>query len=475
MKLYKKINDNPSIVWVNEEVVTQRIDADYYHVNHIQTKKSEIPMFKISKYCTLSKKRFNPKKYDKKHFKYIDISNVNIQSGVFEYTTLNIDNAPSRARKRVNKNDIIVSTVRPNRNAVSIINVEDDELVVSTGFAVLECKRNIDNYYLFTVLKTDNVVGQLVRKTSGGLYPAISEQDILDINIPIPSPEIQKYVGDKVRKAEELREEAKRLNTLCEEKMKAIFNVKEDELLFNNNAGNASLEYSNYPIINFVIAKNINDRIDPKAYHPELYNTLKKLKKSGIKTEKLRNLLKNYATGKSSSEYLENGIPILMTKNIKNSYIDWNCKYVSKKSVNDDDLVKKEDVLITTYGGPSIGKVDIKFEENEAIFDYTIMKMRFEESCNPYFMTLLLRSKYIQNQLRYIIKGTTGITFVIPNEILNILIPVVDIGIQSEIGLLFEKSLGCIKMSKQLIQEAKQEVEDLVEGNFDMSKIKVNN
>ena len=29
--------------------------------------------------------------------------------------------------------------------------------------------------------------------------------------------------------------------------------------------------------------------------------------------------------------------------------------------------------------------------------------------------------------------------------------------------------------SKQLIQEAKQDVEDLIEGNFDMSKVKANN
>jgi type I restriction enzyme S subunit len=228
LKLYRKISDNPSVVWINEEVVTERIDANYYHVSHIQLNKSKIPMLKISTYCSLSKKRFNPNKYDKEYLKYIDISNVNINTGVFEHQLININEAPSRARKKVSKNDIIVSTVRPNRNAVSIINIEDEDLVASTGFAVIECKKNIDNYFLFAVLKTDNSVSQLVRKTSGGLYPAISEQDVMEIEIPIPSPEIQKYIGDKVRKAEELRDEAKKKRNEIEKNFLKMIGLKEE-------------------------------------------------------------------------------------------------------------------------------------------------------------------------------------------------------------------------------------------------------
>ena len=137
-------------------------------------------------------------------------------------------------------------------------------------------------------------------------------------------------------------------------------------------------------------------------------------------------------------------------------------------------MVNKEELLITTYGGPSIGKVDILFEEKLCTFDYTILKMKFNESCNPYFMTMLLRSKFIQNQIRYLIKGTTGITFVIPNEILDIYIPIINKETQDKIGEVYKKSLDNIKTSKILIQQAKQDIEDLIEGNFDMSKINEN-
>lgn len=52
-----------------------------------------------------------------------------------------------------------------------------------------------------------------------------------------------------------------------------------------------------------------------------------------------------------------------MIKNIKNNTINWDCKEVDGNSINQSDMVNKEDLLITIYGGPSIGKVDIIFEE----------------------------------------------------------------------------------------------------------------
>jgi len=54
-------------------------------------------------------------------------------------------------------------------------------------------------------------------------------------------------------------------------------------------------------------------------------------------------------------------------------------------------------------------------------------------------------------------------------------IPLIDIDIQLIIEEKIARYKNKINKSKQLIQEAKQDVEDLIEGNFDMSKIKVNN
>ena len=387
MKLYKKVNDNPSIVWINEEVVTQRIDADYYHVNHIQKKKSDILMFKISGYCTLSKKRFNPGKYDKQHFKYIDISNVNINTGVFEYQTLNINNAPSRARRKVNKNDIIVSTVRPNRNAVSIINVEDDELVASTGFAVLECKRNIDNYYLFAVLKTDNIVSQLVRKTSGGLYPAISEQDVLDIEIPFPCPEIQKYIGDKVRKAEELREEAKRLKNKFEKNFLRVIGIKE-EILFPEE------KYRWASINELQTISMMSEYYKSKYLVIERILSRKDLRVESIK--KASSFIDEGSTpaSKHPKKYYDEGQLFIRGGDIQRNLIEFD--KVARVTIDDYKRLPKGpffggDVLLTMRGNYGFSAV-VPENINEFKVNPTIAVIRPKDYVNAYYLAAYLNS-----------------------------------------------------------------------------------
>ena len=466
MELFRKISDNPSIVWINGEVVAERIDADYYHANHIQLNKSKIPMFKISTYCSLSKKRFNPNKYNKEYFKYIDISNVNNNTGVFEYQLVNINEAPSRARKKVSKNDIIISTVRPNRNAVAIINIEDDELVVSTGFAVIECKKNIDSYYLFAVLKTSNSIGQLVRKTSGGLYPAVSEQDVMEIEIPIPSPEIQKYIGDKVRKAEELREEAKRLKKEAEGIIykELNFGSLEDKLKIINN------KYT------WVGLHNLGIRIDSKYYNEKVLR-IKDYFNKHYETIKLKECLQYCSRGKSFAESSEDGIILIKTKNLNNSFINYERNFVYEKEVNNNLILKEKDLIFASMGVGSLGKIDMYYpSEEKATIDGTLMLLRFksDSKLKPEYVMEFLRTHIGQKLIYQNVVGSTGIISISVDDLINIDIPYIDDEKQEKISNFTNKYLTDIYASKRLIQEAKQDVEDLIEGNFDMSKVKAN-
>src|SRR5450759_6026500 len=60
--------------------------------------------------------------------KYIDISNVN-EKGIISLTaieSLEYEEAPSRARRIIKKGDVIVSSVRPNLQAIAFIDLDDD-------------------------------------------------------------------------------------------------------------------------------------------------------------------------------------------------------------------------------------------------------------------------------------------------------------------------------------------------------------
>ena len=457
MELFRKISDNPSIVWINGEVVAERIDADYYHANHIQLNKSKIPMFKISTYCYLSKKRFNPNKYNKEYFKYIDISNVDNNTGVFEYQLVNINEAPSRARKKVSKNDIIISTVRPNRNAVAIVNIEDDELVVSTGFAVIECKKNIDSYYLFAVLKTSNSIGQLVRKTSGGLYPAVSEQDVMEIEIPIPSPEIQKYIGDKVRKAEELREEAKRLKKEAEEILNKELNLKDVEFY---------IKQANNKKYSWTESIEIEDRIDSEFYKPK-YRYLSKL-------NNMSELSYYYKISKKRiNKNIDRKIKYIDLSSVNNIIepSDFNTKELPSRA---QFLVKEGNLIISTLKGSN--KISIIPEHlNDSVCSTGFIVIASKSHLTTEYLYLVFSNKVFNMQIeRY---STGSIMSGVNHDNFNkMLIPVIsNKQIIDTITNKIRKHFRLLYYSKQLIQEAKQDVEDLIEGNFDMSKVKANN
>lgn len=119
---------------------------------------------------------------------YIDISSIdNKTKCISSYTKIPAKKAPSRAKQILKLNDILVSTVRPNLNAVAINTLEEDTVVVgSTGYCVLRSTEKIENKYLFYFCQSPTFIGQLVKRAKGASYPAVSNADVKNIKIPLP-------------------------------------------------------------------------------------------------------------------------------------------------------------------------------------------------------------------------------------------------------------------------------------------------
>ncbi len=73
-------------------------------------------------------------------FRYLDISSVGTGTLLERPREMPFAKSPSRARRIVQEGDTIVSTVRTYLKAVLFIEGVDDDLVCSTGFAVLTPK-----------------------------------------------------------------------------------------------------------------------------------------------------------------------------------------------------------------------------------------------------------------------------------------------------------------------------------------------
>jgi type I restriction enzyme S subunit len=118
-------------------------------------------------------------------FYYIDLASVD--KGVIKFPKDKIlyDKAPSRAKRVLTKNDILFSTVRPNLGGHAIFNLESDEYICSTGFAV----------FIYKYLLTSKVSGYINSLLTGSNYPAINASDLTNLKLLLPPlPEQHKIV-----------------------------------------------------------------------------------------------------------------------------------------------------------------------------------------------------------------------------------------------------------------------------------------
>ena len=120
--------------------------------------------------------------------KYVDIASVSTGS-IDSWIEYKFNEAPGRAKRILKHGDIIWSCVRPNRKSYSLIWNPINNLIGSTGFAVITPK-NIPSSYLYYSVSTDLFVGYLSNLASGAAYPAVTSKVFENYDILVPSKEL---------------------------------------------------------------------------------------------------------------------------------------------------------------------------------------------------------------------------------------------------------------------------------------------
>ena len=156
------------------------------------------------KWCRLSSLTYNwGQKTPDKTFCYIDVGSINNISH-----TLNIENAvveakdaSSRAKKIVQKGDVIFATIRPYLKNICIIDRDFPyDPIVSTAFAVMHCTTGLLNRYLYYYLLSPTFMrfANASDKSKGVAYPAIGEKNFFNGIIALPPLAEQKRIVAKI-------------------------------------------------------------------------------------------------------------------------------------------------------------------------------------------------------------------------------------------------------------------------------------
>ena len=171
--------------------------------------------------------KWDPRKSGDGTITYIDLSSVDRDTKVVsEPSVIEAADAPSRARQLVASGDVLVSTVRPNLNAVAVVPPELDGATASTGFSVLRAvEGKLDSTYLFHWAIAPAFVADMVRKATGASYPAVSDKIVKASRIPLPPIEEQRRIAAVLDAADELRAKRRHGLRLVRELENAMFAV----------------------------------------------------------------------------------------------------------------------------------------------------------------------------------------------------------------------------------------------------------
>ncbi|MEM7600143.1 MAG: restriction endonuclease subunit S [Verrucomicrobiota bacterium] len=128
---------------------------------------------------------------------YVDISSVDLVEGIKKVEQLTFEEAPSRARRIVKDGDTIISTVRTYLKAIAAIEDPPENMIVSTGFAVIRPLEFVYRRYLGYALQGVGFVDRVVANSTGVSYPAINPSTLVTIAITYPDEfDEQKQIAD---------------------------------------------------------------------------------------------------------------------------------------------------------------------------------------------------------------------------------------------------------------------------------------
>jgi restriction endonuclease S subunit len=189
-----------------------RYDSEYF-----QPKYTEI-IKKIEKYeggwdfvrdaLNFKDKNYTPKANQK--YKYLALSNISSQGYIQDYQEEFGKNLPSRARRKINTNDLIISSIEGSLSSCALIEEEFDNSICSTGFFVLNSQK-INSETLLILFKSLVIQELLQRGSKGTILTAISKTELELIKIPLIKESIQNQIAKKIQESHRLRKESKSL------------------------------------------------------------------------------------------------------------------------------------------------------------------------------------------------------------------------------------------------------------------------
>lgn len=363
---------------------------------------------------------------------YVEISDVDAVNGVNLSSQYRFEDAPSRARRITKKGDVIVSTVRTYLKAIAVI--EEDNLVVSTGFAVLRPKK-IESTFIRYALLNEFFLGEIISRSTGVSYPAINSSDLVGIKIPLPPISEQRII------ASYLDNKVSQIDVTIAEKEKMIEDLQ------------------NYR--KSIISETVTRGLDPNV----------PMKDSGVewigmipedwRVSRLKLVSDIFDGTHFSPETKEEGMPYITAGDVRGKGLNYD---ESKKILYEDYCrlveqgckIEKNDVLLVKDGATT-GRVGLMIDDNDCVALSSVAMLRPHADIDSLFLMYYMESNSMQTQITNSMAGAAmpRITLTKLNEFL---INVPSMEEQKQISSYIDHK---VEQTEKVLVEIKREIEDL--------------
>ncbi|EPS9450873.1 restriction endonuclease subunit S [Escherichia coli] len=355
------------------------------------------------------------------------------------------------------KNELTKSALKPTDVLVirkgdmgnaCVVPSEVNEANCSSEVIYLKMKASSDPYYLVSYLNCDQGQKAFKRLGRGTIIPGVSLLDVPRLPIPKVSEFVQKYIGDKVRQAEQLRAWAKLLRTSVDAHLNSL-----------------NLPINEPPaLLNRVSAQTMEDRLDPRPYRTHylcLVREIEKLPHDSIST------LVELASGcpVSSNDFLENsGIPLVRIRNIGfDDFIGLDTG-VSQDVYQDATKYQAKDKMIVV-GMDGIFRSQFFISDELPMLVNQRVAMLSPQNIRGELLTHWLNRPEGQMQLnQWAVKTTVEYTSL--SDIGRVLIPRLDKSLENKLADYLLNARLAYRYAKFLTQVAKTLVEALIEGQL---------
>jgi len=213
LKDFEVEDDLSYIVNLSEVKSAHRADAEYFQPKYDKLveklkKYGADPLLSLAQNVSA---RFNPKSQPAKLFQYVELSNITSSVGTIDrFSKVSGNEAPSRAKRVLKTNDVILSSVKGSLEKVALVSKEQEGYLASNGFFQFRSKEILPEV-LLVLAKSFVLQMQFEKETAGTILTAVPKETLKNIVVPKFDKSVQQKVAELVQKSHKSHRKAKQL------------------------------------------------------------------------------------------------------------------------------------------------------------------------------------------------------------------------------------------------------------------------